>query len=293
MKHLVLLSAPLLALLPSCGADAVDANEAAATPPEPVLPVELDERALAGIPLAALTPTPQPLVQLLDGSGGDPASWVQVEARGSEGRGFTVRQPATLHADADISVSRQPEGAVQVGLYPRATPERPKLLVLDATAIVLRTSEPPPPEPVRLEASTLTIQVGDAPAVELPEATIDELAQLGRERGGTGEMESRDGGAGGEARAASEAAGERSLRRELHLADVLASVTPVDGIAEVYLFAPESGESTTVSGDELALRGTGRPVLKRNTKGRWVLRIQRREGALQLRDIGRITVQKR
>ncbi|MEM7309581.1 MAG: hypothetical protein AAF682_23095 [Planctomycetota bacterium] len=286
VRRLAPLSAVLLTLV-ACGSESIQdqapapADEAEQAEQAPGLPVLLDDQPVARIPHDGLGSTPTSLVELLAGAAGDPAGWLVLEVEGRDGRGFSVNEPVRLHPDADLAVSLDDDGLVRVGLYAKAPPQRPRLLVMDALSVHARTT---PVEVVERVPPTLQIQlVGGLPAPVEEEV----LAALPRVEiaGGDGTLGTEEGGGGGDAAAAAAA----SARAEFLFAELLRPFAAPGTIADVRL-SSRLGE-VVVTGEHLVADDHDVRI-KRNTRGYWKLTHAKpvRAESYELREVERIEI---
>ncbi len=248
-------------------------------PEGPSIPVLLDGREVSAVSVSELGATPRELAELLDGAAGDPGAWLSVGASTAEGRQFAVHQLATAHSDAAIYLDLDGDAVPRIGLFPRANPgSGPRVVLADPNEIRVSTAAaPPPPPPAAPEPVVLKLWVVGGEPGELTEKRLESVPQLGASAG----SDLGGGGASG-----SGGAGGADLRREHHLADVVALAAELETVTAVRL----SGEADyALGGDALRARSGVLPVLKRNRRGNWVFDLRGGEGRV-LRDVRELEI---
>lgn len=283
-----------LGSLSACGSDSSPgaAPKGIGEPDLPSVQVLLDDSEIARIPLDGLDATPTPLVDLLDGAGGAPASWILVEAKGPEFRQLQVRQQMLAQGN-HLALSRNAAGTPRIGVYPTSNPLKPRLLLDDPVLVHLRTVEPPPAPPEVVEAVSLAFRVEGGPLHRVKDEEIDEIPWIDSKRiGGDG---SRGDPKADQEGVAKTPTGEPSLRRAFHLADFLAAFVEVGAVKAVRLAPEQLDDALIVTAEQLKAEDALAPVFKRNSKGRWNYRQAGSDAADTriLRDIKLIEVQLR
>ncbi len=255
-----------LFLLSGCGAESAAAPGPydAASAVEPA--VFLDGREVAR-PLPADFDGRRPLAELLAETGVDVQDWTLVELRADDGRRMPLARPAATWPDQDLLLFRDEDGRSAIGLFrrPDATmPETVLALLAEPTLrfvlpASIRVHTSAVPEGAEGASPALVVELDGEVLVRL---SLEELAALeATPHTGRGEGDGR--------RRKGDRAG---LSNTWPLADVVASVVPLERVCEVRLF-DAAGTEESWPADALRNETAPEALLKANRRGELVFRV--------------------